>query len=144
MTPIEYIKKHVNIKISPSPINGVGVFALRDIEKDEILFKDWEGESGIYKITEEEILSIDENVREHIFDMFEYIKNENVWELNVILNKGCHWIFKTPFHWVNSCDWNENPNADKNTLKCLRKINIGEEITFKYGKYNKYHKTSII
>lgn len=144
MTPFEYIKNHVNIKLAPSVINGVGVFALRDIEKDEILFKEWEGESGLYTLTENEIELIDENIKNHIFDMFEYVKCGDSWELKVILNKNCHWIFKTPFHWVNSCASNDTPNVDKDNLRCLRKINRGEEITFKYGKYNKYIKTTII
>ena len=35
MTPYEYVKNHVNVKLSPSKIHGVGIFAIRDIEENE-------------------------------------------------------------------------------------------------------------
>ena len=38
MTAYEYINQYVNVKLKPSIIQGVGVFALRDILKDEELF----------------------------------------------------------------------------------------------------------
>jgi hypothetical protein len=43
MTPYEYIKKCVNVKLSPSSMHGVGVFAMRDIEVDEEIFINWYG-----------------------------------------------------------------------------------------------------
>ena len=46
MTPYEYIKNYVNVKISPSSIHGVGVFAMRDIEVGEDIFVNWEEESA--------------------------------------------------------------------------------------------------
>ena len=41
MTVFEYIKNHVNVKLAPSNISGVGVFALRDIKKGEELTCDY-------------------------------------------------------------------------------------------------------
>ena len=59
MKAYEYIKNYVNVKISPSTIQGVGVFALRDIEKGEDLFVNWTGETGLYQLTESELNSLD-------------------------------------------------------------------------------------
>ncbi len=63
MTAYDYINKFINVKLCPSNIDGVGVFALRDIQKDEELFKVWEGESGEYTLSNSELDSLDENVR---------------------------------------------------------------------------------
>ncbi len=144
MTAYEYINQYVNVKLKPSIIQGVGVFALRDISKDEELFKVWEGESGEYTLSDEELNSLDEDIKTHLFDMYGYKEIEGQYTMFVILNTDCHWIFKTPLHWVNSCGWDETPNVDKETLKATRFINRGEEILIKYGKYDKFKRTRTI
>ena len=144
MTAYEYINNHINVKLQPSTINGVGVFALRDIQKDEELFKLWEGESGEYILSDEELNSLDEDIKAHLFNMYGYKEIKGQYTMFVILNTNCHWIFKTPLHWVNSCGWDETPNLDKKTIKTTRFINRGEEILAKYGKYNKFKRTNTI
>lgn len=144
MEVLEYIKNCVNVKLSSSNIHGIGVFALRDIPEGEIIFKPWTGETGLYSLSENEINMLDENIKKHVMEMFEFKKINNVWGLYGILNKDCHWIFRTPYHWVNSCGWNELPNVDKETLISLRRIKSGEEILFKYGKYEKYVRSRTI
>lgn len=144
MTAYEYIKNFVNVKLQSSKVHGVGVFALRDIEKNEKLFVEWDGENGQYSLTENEVQSLDEDVKNHLFEMYGYNKIDGLFQIFVILNKGCHWIFKTPLHWVNSCDFDENPNVDKETLTTNRKIFKGEELFVKYGKYNKFKRTRTI
>lgn len=144
MTAYDYISKYVNVKLNASPINGVGVFALCNIEEGEELFKAWEKESGEYTLTEEELNLLDDNVREHLFNMYGYKQINGQYQMFVILNKGCHWIFKTPLHWVNSCGWDEEPNIDRETLKTKRPITRGEEILAKYGKYSKFKRTNTI
>ncbi len=73
---------------------------------------------------------------------FELINGKH--ELVFFLNQGCHWIFKTPLHWVNSCGFDEFPNLDRETLSTTRKIKKGEEILIKYGKYNKFKRVRTI
>ncbi len=144
MTAYEYIKNHINVKLQPSPINGVGVFALRDIQKEEELFKLWEGESGEYTLTDEELNSLSNDIREHLLNMYGYKEIDGEYRMFVILNKDCHWIYKTPLHWVNSCSFEEEPNVDKKTLKVTKFIKKGDEILLKYGKYNKFRTNKII
>jgi hypothetical protein len=138
MTPYEYIKKCVSIKIAPSRVHGVGIFAMRDIEPGEDIFTNWEGKSGLYYLTESEVNTFDDNVKSHLYDMFEYTKKDDQWLFMFYLNQGCHWIFKSPLNWVNSCSYDETPNIDKDTLKCVRRINSGDELFTKYGKYEKF------
>ena len=133
-----YIKNHVSVKLSPSKLHGVGVFALRDLKENEDIFVNWEGESGLHYITEDELNSLDDELKLHLQQMFFFKKINENWLLQITLNKGCHWIFKTPHHWVNSCFQTEEPNVDLNTLKVIKKIRKGEELLTKYGKYEKF------
>ena len=144
MTAYEYIKNCVNTKLEPSRIEGVGVFALRDIQKDEELFKLWEGESGEHILSNEELNTLDDSVKLHLLNMYGYKQIGDNYTMFVILNTDCHWIFKTPLHWVNSCGFNEDPNIDRETLRANRDIKNGEEILLKYGKYDKFKRNKTI
>jgi hypothetical protein len=144
MTAYEYIKNHINVKLQPSLINGVGVFALRDIQENEELFKLWEGESGEYTLSDEQLNTLDTDVKIHLLNMYGYKEIDGKYTMFIILNKDCHWIFKTPFHWVNSCGYNGEPNINKETLRTTRFIKKGEELLLNYGKYGKFKKTNII
>ena len=70
MTAYEYIRDCVNTKLESSIIQGVGVFALRDIEKNEEVFKLWKGESGEYTLTNNELESLPYSVRTHLLNMY--------------------------------------------------------------------------
>lgn len=144
MTAYEYIRDCVNVKLKASLIHGVGVFALCDIKEGEELFRVWEKESGEYTLTDSELNTLDRDVKEHLLDMYGYKKINEHYSMFVILNTDCHWIFKTPLHWVNSCGWDEIPNIDKETLRATRFIRKGEEILAKYGKYDKFKRTRTI
>ena len=76
--------------------------------------------------------------------MYGYKEIDGKYTMFVILNKDCHWIYKTPFHWVNSCGYNGEPNINKETLRTTRFIKKGEELLLNYGKYGKFKKTNII
>lgn len=144
MTAFEYIRDYVNTRLEPSIIHGVGVFALRDIQQDEELFKPWEGESGEFTLSDQELNSLDPNVKLHLLQMYGYKIIHGSYTMFVILNNGCHWIFKTPLHWVNSCGWDEIPNIDRGTLRATSFIIQGKEILTKYGKYDKFKRTKTI
>lgn len=144
MNVYDYIKNFVNVRLEPSKIQGVGVFALRDIDINEKLFVEWDGETGEYFLSQEEFDTLDSDIKNHVLNMYGYKKINNQYMLSVILVKNCHWIFKSPLHWVNSCAWDEQPNFEKETLKTIRKIKKGEEILLKYGKYDKFKRTRTI
>jgi hypothetical protein len=48
-----HLSKNVKTEINPSPIHGVGVFAIRDIQKGEQVFEPWAGKTGIYLISDD-------------------------------------------------------------------------------------------
>lgn len=144
MNPYTYIKNYVNVKLAPSKIHGVGIFAMKNIEIGETLFVEWPYESVEYFLSHTDFSNLDENVQKHLYDMFEFQKTNDDWKMKIMLNKNCHWIFKTPLHWVNSCMRNETPNFDKETMVVTKRILSGEELLTKYGKYNKSIRTSII
>lgn len=144
MSVYSYIQEHVNVKIAPSKIHGVGIFALRDIEPGEKLFVEWQYPSGKYNITQKELESIPEGIRSHIYDMFEYSNVDGVWKFNIYLEKDCYWIFKTPTHWINSCSWDSHPNVDLIASKTLLGIKKGTELLTKYGKYQKNRPSRVI
>ena len=66
MSPFEYVKNKVLVKVKPSSYNGVGVFALKDIPSNTPMFEPWEGETGTYELTEQEVNSLPLEVKEHI------------------------------------------------------------------------------
>lgn len=144
MTVFEYIRDYVNTRLEPSIIHGVGVFALRDIRENEELFKPWEGESGEFTLSDQELNSLDPNVKLHLLQMYGYKIIGSRYTMFVTLNTDCHWIFKTPLHWVNSCGWDETPNLDRDTLRATNFIIEGKEILIKYGKYDKFKRTKTI
>jgi hypothetical protein len=137
MSVYSYIQEHVNVKIAPSKLHGVGIFALRDIEPGENLFVEWKNPSVKQSITQKQLESLPESIRSHIYDMFEYSNVDGVWEFNIYLEKDCYWIFKTPTHWINSCSWDSQPNVDLIASKALLHIKNGTELLTKYGKYQK-------
>ena len=55
---LEHLINNIKTEIKPSFIQGVGVFAIRDINKGEELFPKWDGETGIYIIPNESIKEI--------------------------------------------------------------------------------------
>ena len=65
-----YIKNCIFVKLKPSNISGIGVFALRNIKKETLLFNLWEGETGFYPISQQQLEMLDEELRSHIRDLF--------------------------------------------------------------------------
>lgn len=136
MTAFSYIKNNVYVKIKPSKLQGVGVFALRDIPAGVSLFEPWNGQTGLYPIPEKDLLTLPKELYLHIKDMFLYApnfpKDTNTY---VQLTNGCHWIYTTPYYFVNS-DLS-NSNIDKETLKSTAYIKEGNEILSNYKRYER-------
>ena len=143
MTAYQYIQNHVYTKLQPSNIQGIGVFAIRDIEPDTELFVDWVRWSGFYVIKHDEFLQLPKSIQTHIDDIFSpHPEFPKVQDRVVQLKWGCHWVYTTPYYFVNSGF--ENANIDKETMKSTRFIYKGEEILSDYSKKDRMPKKPLI
>lgn len=142
MSAYSYILNHVFVKLKPSKIQGVGLFAIRDIPFNTDIFRPWNGSTGKFPIKESELEQLPKELYHHIKDIFLYGPD---FPLNtdtyVILTNGSHWIYTTPYYFVNS--GGEDANLDKDTLLTLRDIKAGEEILSNYGRYERMSKDLI-
>lgn len=140
MNVYSYILNHVFVKLKPSRLQGVGVFALRDIPKDTFLFERWTGNTGSFAIPERQLRELPKELYTHIKDIFLYSPDFPLdTDTYIDLTKGCHWIYTTPYYFVNSDV--DNANIDKNTQRTLRDIKAGEEILSNYGRYERFSKS---
>ncbi len=143
MTAYSYIKNFVYVKIKPSKISGVGVFSIKDIPTSTYLFQPWAGDTGSYPITESELKTLPAGLYSHIKDVFLYSpnfpKDTNTY---IHLTNGCHWIYTTPYYFINSGF--SKANLDKETMMTLREIRSGEEVLSNYGRYEKFPKKDLL
>ena len=143
MTAFDYIKTHVFVKLKPSKISGVGVFALKDIPKNTFLFEPWDGKTGTYPIEESLLQTLPNELQSHIKDIFRYSPDfPNDTNTYVTLTNGCHWVYTTPCYFINSSS--TRFNIDKNDLTSLRYIRSGEEILSNYGRYERMERKNVI
>jgi hypothetical protein len=139
MDAFSYIKNKVFVKLKPSRISGVGVFAIKDIPVNTFVFSPWEGETGIYPISQEEINSLENDLQEHIHDLFQYSNNfPNDTNLYVRLIHGFHWIYTNPYLFVNSGLHSNKSNIDKDTGNSIKHIKCGEELLSNYGRNDRF------
>jgi hypothetical protein len=145
MDAFGYIKNHVFVKLKPSRIAGVGVFAIKEIPSDTFIFKVWEGESGVYPISQNEINTLEYDLQVHILDLFQYSTEfPNDTNLYVRLINGFHWIYTNPYLFVNSGLPQNKSNIDKDTGKSIRVIKCGEELLSNYGRNDRFDLKKII
>lgn len=143
MEAYSYILNHVFVKLKPSKISGVGVFALRDIPSSTLLFKPWQGESGMYPIPESKLRELPTELYYHIKDIFLYAPDFPLdTDTYVQLTKGCHWVYTTPYYFVNS--GGSKANIDRNTLMSTRNIRAGEEVLSNYRRYERLSNKDLI
>jgi len=143
MTPFDYLSKCVFTKLKPSKIQGIGIFALKDIPENTNPFEVWSGDTNLYKITEEELKTLDKDLYFHVKDMFEYSPNfPQDTNTYIKLVNGYHWIYQNPYYFINSGF--EKANIDKNTFLTTRKIRKGEELLSNYGRYERFPTKELI
>ena len=145
MLPIEYLNNKVSAILKPSSIEGIGFFAVRDIEIGEFVFEPWSGESGIYSITQDELHTLPDPLCKNIYETFDnkmfYQDKEGTncqidkeyGKLFFPLEKGLHWIYVWPRMFINS--GLNRANVDTNTLPgtVIKRIRQGEELLGNYG-----------
>ncbi len=121
---INHLNHNVKTKISVSKIDGVGVFAIKDIKKGEQLFPNWEYESGVYIIPNNRL----NEIRSEVLELIDkYFINDDCGYKVIRLFKGINFLFHG-FTYCNSAYPNkENINIDVYGI-ALRDIKAGEEI----------------
>lgn len=145
MDAYSYIKNHLFVKLRPSRISGVGVFSIRDIPIDTVLFKKWDGDTGFYPLSQSQLNLLDIEIQSHIKDIFIYSTDfPNDTNIYIKLTNGCHWIYANPYYLVNSGYYNGKSNIDKDSMKSLRLIRVGEELLSNYPRYEKMELQTII
>jgi hypothetical protein len=146
MTPLEYLQQKVTAILKPSSVEGVGFFAIRDIEAGESVFDLWHGESGIYSITQEELFTLPDKLQKNLYETFdnkmwfvdkngvEQIIPKEYGKIFFPLERGYHWIYIWPKMFMNSGLKNCNVDSNNNVAPvAIRKIKEGEEILGNYG-----------
>lgn len=143
MTPYEYISSKIYTVLKPSSISGIGVFSIKEIPDNTNPFEHWNGKSGMYKITKEEFDSLPIELQNHIRDIFlypsDYPNDTNVY---IKLQNGCHWVYTTPYYFMNSSTIKFN--ISKDTMKTVREIRKGEELLSNYKRYERLNKKDLI
>lgn len=121
---IAHFKNNIKTKIGVSSIDGVGVFAIRDIKQYEEVFPIWNYESGIYLIPNDRLSEIPNEVVE-LLD--KYFINDKCGYKVIRLFKGFNFIFHG-FSYCNSAWPNEHNVNITNDGIAMEDINAGEEI----------------
>ena len=127
---IKHLSTNIKTKIGVSSIDGVGVFAIRDIKQYEEVFTIWNYESGIYLIPNDRLSEIPNEVIE-LLDMY-FINDECGYKV-IRLFKG----FNFTFHGFSYCNsaWPDVNNVNiTNDGIAMRDIKAGEEILEWYHK----------
>lgn len=114
---IETLNTIVMTKLAPSTIHGVGVFAIRDIDKGEKMYMDAIFHS--FDIPYKEFNKLRPEIAEQILERWPNI------------SVGSHFLY--PDTRISAyLNHSEDPNYDNKEDKAIRDIKIGEEITEDY------------
>ena len=127
---ITHLKNNIKTKIGVSSIDGVGVFAIRDIKQYEEVFPIWDYDSGIYVIPNDRLneLSIE------VVDLLDkYFINDECGYKVIRLFKGFNFLFHG-FSYCNSAWPTENNVNITNNGIAMRDIKAGEEILEWYNE----------
>ncbi len=121
---INHLINNIKTEIAVSSINGVGVFAIKDINKGEQVFPIWQFDSGMYIVPNDRMDEIPIEVR-HLLHKY-FINGECGFKI-LRLFEGLNFLFHG-FSYCNSAYPNkENVNIDNNGF-ALKDIKAGEEI----------------
>jgi len=114
---IELLHEIVKLKIAPSSIHGVGVFAVRDITKGEKLYAD--ALPHMLDLPYKKFKKLTPEIREILLSHFPRIP------------QGSHFWYPVN-HMSAYFNHSDTPNADAKEDKALTNIKAGEEITENY------------
>ena len=128
-----HLKNNIKTKLGVSPIHGVGVFAIRDIEVGEQVFPEWDKQTGVYVIPNNRLNEIPKEVLE-LLDMY-FINDECGYKV-IRLIKGLNFLANN----FSYCNSSHNTDLEHNMTNygiALKPIKKGEEI-LEYYKENIY------
>lgn len=114
----------VKTHIAPSPLHGVGLFALRDIEAGEKLYADFAPQ--VFTITYASFNKLLPDVREEILGKWPQVVNNSAFAYPTTRLQG----------YINHSD---DPNYDAANDVMLKAVKKGEEITENYKLVPNYH-----
>ena len=132
MTPEEQINQlneEVKCFIKPSPIHGIGVFALRDIRKNEKMYCFPRMNRVWYNLTLSELDGLRPEIKEIILQRWPALINGS--------------YFQSPLDdvWLTSfINHSDDPNHKQSSDSALRDIKAGEEVTESYKVMIGYEK----
>lgn len=116
---IDALNSRVKVRIAPSPIHGIGLFAIRDIGKEQKL---WAGiMPQLYTLTYSHFSKLFPEVRELLLERWPNIPN------------GSRFFYPDTFL-QSYCNHSDDPNYDAEKDITLKDIQAGEEITEDYRK----------
>jgi SET domain-containing protein len=120
----DHLSTAIKTKLAPSPIHGIGVFAINDIKSGENIFPTWDGDSGIYILPNTKVEELSIEVRK-LLDM--YFINEECGYKVFRLFKGLNFISHN-ISYCNSAYPNKNNVNITTEGVATRDIKAGEEI----------------
>lgn len=129
MNAFNYLNNQLKTRIGPSPIHGIGTFALKDLEVGETLFETWKGETRVYVLSKEEFQVLPDFVKQMIKKS--YVQQEEYPVIWLRLFQDCYFDLANPIIYTNTGE--ENGNFDSLTKTVIKPIKKGEELL---GTYN--------
>lgn len=125
---LHHLKNNIKTEIKPSNIDGIGIFAIKDIKVGEEVFPQWEYETGLYIIQNNRFSEIPEEVQK-IIDKY-YISEVDGFRI-VRLFKGQNFFYNSFCFCNSSYPDLQNTNISNEGI-ALRDIQRGEEILEAY------------
>lgn len=122
---VKMLNELVKLKVGPSPIHGVGLFALRDIKKGERLYGD--AQYQVLDIPYKDFKKLRPEIAEQILGRWPHIVN------------GSHFIYPDS-KMVAFCNHSDEANYDAKNDVAFRDIKEGEEVTENYRAIENYAK----
>lgn len=116
---IDELNIRVKLKLAPSKIHGVGVFATRDIEIGEKLYADHM--PNVYRLSQG-----------NLSKLFPHVKQQLIERWPLILQGGPFLYPDTPF--LTYMNHSNEPNYDAKSDLALTTIQAGDEVTEDYRR----------
>lgn len=114
---LDELNMRVKVRLAPSKIHGVGVFAMRDLSKGEILYADHA--PMVYTLTFADLKKLRPEIKDMLLEQWPQIYN------------GSRFAYPTTRIQA-FMNHSEKPNYDAQNDRLLRDIKAGKEITENY------------
>lgn len=131
MNTFTYLNNCIKTDIAPSPIHGIGTFALRDIKAGESLFERWDGETTTYTLTHSEFEQLPIYVKRIIIKSYENKRGEYPFVWFKLYNDG-YFNLSNPLAYTNTLGV-EKANFNTQKKIAIKNIKEGEEL---FGTYD--------